>query len=409
MTATTPDRLTPGQAPADADEQAVRAAAAALPRPDLSPAALARVTEALAATAAEYDRTAAFPQAGVAAVHAAGLLTAGVPAELGGPGAGLTDLSRILEALGRGDPSVALISAMTLLPLTFRSRRPWPAALYARVLTESRLRPTLLNNARVEPELGSPARGGLPATTARRTADGWSLTGAKRFVTGAEGLRWFLVWATTDEPERRVGTFAVPADAPGIRVEPVWRQLGLRASGSHDVTFTDVPVASDDVLDLAPYGAAAEQDNLAAGAVHALLTSLYLGVARAAQERVHAFAHSRVPANLGRPVATTDRFKLAAGEIETLISTAEQLIRSVTERLDAGRPVPGPEALAAKVVAVRQLQAAVQTGVRLLGNPGLAQADALERHFRDIQSAGVHAPQEDTALLAIGAHALGGG
>lgn len=63
----------------------------------------------------------------------------------------------------------------------------------------------------------------------------------------------------------------------------------------------------------------------------------------------------------------------------------------------------GAEALAAKVIAVRHATAAVQAGVRLLGNPGLAQDSPLERHFRDIQSAGVHASQEDTALPGIGA------
>ena len=44
--------------------------------------------------------------------------------------------------------------------------------------------------------------------------------------------------------------------------------------------------------------------------------------------------------------------------------------------------------------------------MRLLGNPGLARGNPLERHFRDIQCAPVHAPQEDISLLAIGTKAL---
>jgi alkylation response protein AidB-like acyl-CoA dehydrogenase len=50
----------------------------------------------------------------------------------------------------------------------------------------------------------------------------------------------------------------------------------------------------------------------------------------------------------------------------------------------------------------------VQTALRLLGNPGLSQDNPLERHFRDIQSAAVHAPQEDTALITIGRATLTG-
>ncbi|WNI14829.1 acyl-CoA dehydrogenase family protein [Actinacidiphila sp. ITFR-21] len=375
-----------------------------LPAPALD--RLDEVTAALAATAAETDRTAAFPHAAIQVVHDAGLLTAAVAPGFGGAGAGVSDLARILQALGKGDPSAALITAMTLLPHAFQARRPWPEELYGRVLAESAVRPTLLNHARVEPELGSPARGGLPATRARRTAAGWSVSGRKRFVTGAEGLSYFLVWAATDEPVPRVGTFVLPADTPGIEVLPNWHQLGLRASGSHDVAFTEVEIPAGNVLDVSDRGPGAEQDNLAAGALHVLLSALYLGVARAAQEYVHRFAHERVPTNLGRPVATTERFRLAAGEIETLLSTAEQLVHGVTDRLDRGIPVSGAEALAAKVVAVRHVTAAVHTGLRLLGNPGLSQDNPLERHFRDIQSAGVHAPQEDTALLDIGAAVL---
>jgi alkylation response protein AidB-like acyl-CoA dehydrogenase len=383
------------------------ASTAALLRPDLSQLPL--VTTKLAQTAARYDRTAEFPWEGIRAVHEAGLLTAGVDPRYGGAGLGVSDLARIMFALGEGDPSVALISSLTILPLTFTDRRPWPPGLYERMLAQAARAPLLLNNARAEPELGSPSRGGLPATTAKRTPAGWSLTGRKRFVTGAEGLSYFLVWATTDEPNPRVGTFVVPRGAPGFEVIKVWDQLGLRASGTHDVAFTDVAVPADDVLGLTAYGPAAQQDNLAGPVIHLLTAAIYVGVARAAQKFLHAFGHDRVPANLGRPIATTERFRLAAGEMETLLATAEQLILAAAGQADRGEPVSGTGALAAKVVVARHATAAVQTAVRLLGNPALARGNPLERHFRDVQSAGVHAPQEDTCLLTIGSAVLAAG
>jgi len=378
---------------------------AALPVPRLD--SLYEVTAALAETAPDYDRTGDFPAEGIAAVYEAGLLTATVAADLGGPGLGVAGLCRLLAALGEGDPSVALISAMTLLTHAKQARgRYWPEPLYAAVLAESARRPTLLNAVRVEPELGSPARGGLPATVARRTAEGWSITGHKRFATGAEGLSYFLVWACTDEPIPRVGTFAVPGGTPGIEVRRTWQQLGLRASGSHDVVFTDVEIPAGHVVEAAEQGPAAEQDNLAVGTLALPLASLYLGVGRAAQRYFHRFAWERVPANLGRPVATTDRFGQAAGEIETLLSGSEELLFGLAERMDRGDDVPPARALGARTLADRHVQAAVALAVKLLGNPGLSQHNPLERHFRDIQSAGVHAPQEDTALLAIGRAAL---
>lgn len=374
----------------------------------MRPADLARlpeVTAVLARGAAEYDRSGAFPAAGLAAVHEAGLLTATVAERHGGPGLGAAGLTRILLALGRGDPSVALIASMTLLPHLLEALHPaWPAGAYARVLESSAVRPTLLNTCRVEPDLGSPSRGGRPGTLARRTATGWALTGHKRFVTGAEGLSYFLVWAGTDEPSPRAGTFVVPASAPGIEVVPAWDQLGLRASGSHDVVLTEVPVAYADVLDLVPAGGPAPDRT--GGAAHLPLAAIYVGVARAAQDWFHRFARERVPANLGRPVATTERFRAAAGEIETLLTAAERLLLDTTGRFDAGEPMAGAEALAARVIANRHAVAAVTLATRLLGNPALSRANPLERHLRDVQSALVHAPQEDVALQWIGGAAL---
>ena len=102
---------------------------------------------------------------------------------------------------------------MTLFAHALQAIEPsWPDALYRDALAESAERPVLINALRVEPELGTPARGGLPATTARRTDDGWSLTGRKIFSTGAEGLTWMNVWARTDESRPgSAGSWSGPA------------------------------------------------------------------------------------------------------------------------------------------------------------------------------------------------------
>ncbi|WP_225859348.1 acyl-CoA dehydrogenase family protein [Streptomyces albicerus] len=367
------------------------------------------VTARLAELAVPYDQSGAFPAESIQVVHEAGLLTATVAERYGGRGARVEQTARILHTLGRGDPSVALIAAMTLNTHAREAVQPlWPEELYARVLKESRERPVLINHARVEPDLGSPARGGLPATVARRAPGGWSISGDKRFVTGAEGLDWFLVWSTTDEPHARVGTFLVPGGTSGVEITDRWDQLGLRASGSHDVAFRDVEIPYEHVSGLGPHGPASEQDNRAGAALHLPLAALYLGVARAAQGFFHTFAHQRVPANLGHPVARTERFRRTAGEIELLLAAAEQLIFDGAERVDADDSSYTPEqALGARVLADRHAVQAVELAVRLLGNPGLARGNPLERHFRDIQCAPVHAPQEDVSLLAIGTKALG--
>src|SRR5206468_10566199 len=93
---------------------------------------------------------------------------------------------------------------------------------------------------RAEPDLGSPRRGGLPGPVERKAGRGWRLSGRKIYSTGAAILKWYAVWAKTDEPELRVGLFLVQAGLPGTRIVETWDHLGLRASGSHDVVFEDV-------------------------------------------------------------------------------------------------------------------------------------------------------------------------
>ncbi|MGO6969386.1 acyl-CoA dehydrogenase family protein [Rhizobium leguminosarum] len=352
----------------------------------------------VAEAAPDADRTGQFPWTGIRAVHQSGLLESTVATRYGGQGGTLVDAAHILAALGRGDPSVALISAMTIFNhLGQAAKNHWPDDLYRRLLAEAKQRPLLLNAARVEPELGSPARGGLPATIARRTANGWSITGRKRFVTGAYGLTHFLVWAHTDETPARVGTFVVPNGLTGIDVIENWNSLGMRATGSHDVEYTDVEIPAENVLELVD-PSVAQQDNRAHAAMTLALTAIYLGAAEAAQAAFIRFAHERVPANLGHPIARTERFVTLSGEIDLLVSGARQIIFGALEANhgDAERMIR------ARLIAGRQLREAVQIAVRGIGNPGLSADLGLERHFRDIQSVLVHAPQEDTSISILG-------
>ncbi|AYD04355.1 acyl-CoA dehydrogenase family protein [Neorhizobium sp. NCHU2750] len=362
------------------------------------PVTLDATVRVLTDAAADADQTGQFPWAGIHAVHESGLLESTVALRYGGKGGTLVDAAYILAALGRGDPSVALISAMTIFNhLGQATKSHWPDGLYRRLLAEAKQRPLLLNAARVEPELGSPARGGLPATRARRTASGWSITGRKRFVTGAHGLTHFLVWAQTDETPARVGTFVVPNGLPGIRIIENWKSLGMRATGSHDVEYTDVEIPAENVLELVD-PAIAQQDNRAHAAINLAMTAIYLGAAEAAQDAFIRFAHERVPANLGHPIARTERFVTLSGEIDLLVSGARQIIFST---LESGQ-VDAERLIRARLLAGRQIREAAQIAVRGIGNPGLSADLGLERHFRDIQSVLVHAPQEDTAISILG-------
>jgi alkylation response protein AidB-like acyl-CoA dehydrogenase len=387
-------------------------AAAGLSAHPLRPPALERlrdVTRLLAVHAEARDRDAAFPHEGIAAVHEAGLLTATVPRQFGGAGLKLSEAIRILHALGRGDPSVALVSAMTLIEHAGQQGSgTWPKTAYAALVDASAAAPALVNTLRVEPDLGTPARGGLPATVASRSDEGWRLSGRKIFSTGAVALSRMLVYARTDEAEPRVGQFVVVAGAPGVTVEPTWDHLGLRASRSDDVVFADTPVADDHVVGLVPAEAARGIDPAMAVWFALTLPAIYLGVARAALDWLGGFLRARVPTALGAPLATLPRFRTAVGEIDAELSAAEDLLTALATRQDGGEAALGPRAAGAKLVSTRAAIGAVERAVALIGNNGLTRANPLERHLRDVLCARVHTPQDDVITAALGAAALDG-
>ncbi len=381
--------------------------------PDLSAANLARITRQIGEVAGEYDRSGKIPEKGLQIAHEAGLLTATVAKRFGGPELGQRDVSRILIALGEGDASVALLAANSLAAHRSQTvNNNWPREYYQDVLERSALGPTLINAVRAEPELGAPARGGLPATVATRTAEGWVVNGHKAYATGGTGLAYHVVWAVADEPDGdpnspRVGHVIVPAHLPGITWIPTWDHLGLRASNTHDVTYENVTVSAEAFIEIPRQQDGSYLDPASAvvssGLSHA---ALYIGVARAARSAFVEFANERIPAALGKPIAQTERIQSVAGEIEAQIAQAETLLYGAIFRAEAGDSEIASQLSVLKVQIVHSVITAVNTAVAALGNPALTRHGNFERLLRDILCARIHPPQEDTALIAAGRRIL---
>ncbi|MFB7948062.1 acyl-CoA dehydrogenase family protein [Kitasatospora phosalacinea] len=378
-TAAQPTVPAPVTAPsADPADGAVERALARLPR----------VIDLLAARAAEHDRDGTFPYQGVEAVHEAGLLTLTVGRRHGGPGAGLADTVRVLARLGRGDASVALLTAHTLLHHAEQARTaPWPAALYRRLLTESRRGPALVGTLR------APA-GRPPAVTAHWHGNAWRLSGRAPHCPGAEALAWLVVAARTAEAQPRTGLFLVRADSPGLEIDPAADQLGLRAAAGHDVLLEDARIGTDAAL--LPRGAAETPDPVAAAWHQLALSAVLLGTARAALD----WSAGRL-----RAAAATHRRPL--GELDAALTGAEELVHGLAARTDAD-PAAATRAPAVQLLAARTAGDTVQRALTLTGSTGLDRRHPLERHLRDTLSLRTQLPAEDAVLDALGGALLGG-
>jgi alkylation response protein AidB-like acyl-CoA dehydrogenase len=352
---------------------------------EISPALLTEITATLAETASAHDRVGSFPHDNITLLRRHGIIGWVAARDLAGAEPDLPQASRIIAAIARGEPSTALIVIMTWLFSFQVFRNPaWPPALREHVLRDIAVNGALANALRVEPALGTPIRGGLPETVARRVPGGWRISGQKLYSTGIPALSWLGVWGRTDDDEPLVGTFLVPGGAAGLSIVETWDQLGMRASGSHDTIFTDVFIPEDYAVDIRPPSAwAAERALDLLTWMSVLIPSLYDAVARNARDWLVQFALSRSPSNL-----------------DALLYTNTALIdRSANA---APGSVAASEAHFVKLTVTNNAIKVAERAIALTGNPALSRTNQLERYFRDILAGRVHSPQDDTILLSAG-------
>jgi alkylation response protein AidB-like acyl-CoA dehydrogenase len=381
------------------------------PSTDATPAIFDRANELaseFAARAAEHDRDGSFPFENFDRLSEAGLLALTVPAALGGSGAGALAAARVIGILAKADPSTALVLSMHYIQHLLMARSTsWPGRLARKLARETVEGVALINALRVEPDLGSPSRGGLPATIARKTETGWRLSGRKIYSTGAPILKWYAVWARTDETDVRVGLFLVPAGLPGTRIVETWDHLGLRASGSHDIVFDDVVFPIDHEIDVRRPDQWLVPDFTQA-TVHAIfVAAIYDGVARAARDWLIEFLKTRVPSNLGAALAALPRAQEIVGGIEARLAVNARLIDSFAADYDDGVLLSASESNIVKLTVTNNAIAAVEDALSLTSNHGLTRANPLERHYRDVLCGRVHTPQDDATRVTAGRLALG--
>src|SRR5207237_1847104 len=116
---------------------------------------------------------------------------------------------------GRGSREVAKLYSVLCLVVAMhsallcrvRDAGLWPASLLERVGRSVVDKGSLINSLASEPEMGSPSRGGLPATSAIRSGSGWLLNGRKTFSSGSSVLGWAVVSAAVQSSEPYLGNF----------------------------------------------------------------------------------------------------------------------------------------------------------------------------------------------------------
>ncbi|MFZ5826601.1 MAG: acyl-CoA dehydrogenase family protein [Bacillota bacterium] len=355
------------------------------------------LADRFAETAAGFDRDGAFPFPHFEALRTSGYFALTVPTAYGGEGGGVFETVLSQERLARGDGSTALAAGWHLYIIGKQAASlTWPERLRERLFREAVTDGALINAAASEPATGSPSRGGLPTTRARRMGDGrWVLTGRKNFTTLSPVLRYFLVSATIEGTEE-AAWFLVERGMKGVAIEETWDSLGMRATGSHDLVLSEVELGADGYVESAAKrsGARTEGWNLHIPAV-------YLGIAQAARDFAIRYALERKTNTVKTAIADLDHVQRLIGEIDLALLPARTLLMTLAERWDAEPERRAELALpagACKLFVVETALKVVDRAMRIGGGASLSRQLPLERYYRDVR-AGLHNPPMEDVLL----------
>jgi alkylation response protein AidB-like acyl-CoA dehydrogenase len=365
-------------------------------RPDIVAVARALAPQ-FAERAQAADENDAFVAENYRALKEAGLVEAGVPAELGGGGAEVRELAGMLREIAKACGSTGLAFSMHTHQVAFPAWR-WRHRQFAgaepllkRVAAE---RIILLSSG------GSDWIGG--SGRAEKVDGGYRIFARKVFTSGAEAgdILMTSAIACTDDGEEMVIHFPLPMRAPEVKVLDTWRTMGMRGTGSNDVAIEGFFVADAGIGATRKAGEWHPMFHMLATVAFPLIYAAYLGVAEHAREIALDLARKKKPSPYVRELAGRMDTELRAAQLahEWMLKTSE-LNEPSAETVN--------EVMIGRSLVARHGIAAVELAFELAGGAGFYRGAGLERCFRDIQGARYHPLQAGPQTHYAGSMALG--
>jgi len=319
-----------------------------------------------------------------------------VPEELGGRGATIRDVAMAQRTLAKACGSTALASSMhqhVTLFTAWRYRRGMPGA-------EATLR-RIVDDGIVLVSTG----GGdftRPRGEAVKVDGGYKVSGRKMFASQSPAGDVLSTMFVYDDPDRgkRVLNMAVPVKIDGVTVHDNWDTLGMRGTGSNDVTIENVFVPEERVLADRPYDVLDPPLQVIASIAFSIILGVYLGVAESARDYAIASVSKPTDPSVQRQVGLmNNRLQIAAWALDGALAVV------------GDDPTPSHQMVAAVMAAKREIsQAGIEAcdiAMELGGGPAFFKGSPIERAYRDIRAVKFHPLSPEATLLHAGRLALG--
>ncbi len=333
--------------------------------------------EVVAPQAARLDSDEAFPEEVYGRMAQDGFLGIAVGPDFGGVGGDILSYALVMEELGRGYSAVADLCGLVELVagLLERLGRDDQKARYLPPLLRGDLKCAF---AITEPEAGSDVA--RLKTRARRSKDGWRLSGSKLWINNGPVCDFAVVLARTEglSGTKGLSTFIVERDWPGFSSGRKEHKMGQRASQVSALFFDDVELPEDALLGEEGAGFRQMMQALDKGRVG--IAALATGICQAALNA--SIAHAKERVQFDRPIAEFQAVQWMLADMAKDVHASRLMVHQAARSLDRGERATS-EAAMAKCFAS---DAAVQhsaNAVQIHGGSGYIRGFEVERLYRD--------------------------
>jgi hypothetical protein len=328
----------------------------------------------------EWDENQIFPLEVIKKAGQLGFMGAIFPEELGGAGLGYIDYAIIIEELSRVDPSVGLIVAAHNSLCSNHIYLAGNEEQHRKYLPKLATGEWIGSWSLTEPEAGSDAAG--TRTKAVHADHCWTINGGKTFTTNAQYADVCVAMAVTDRAAAHHGisAFILETGIPGFRVGKKENKLGMRASATGEVLFTDCRLPESQLLGKPGEGFVDSLRILDGGRIS--IAALSVGLAQGAFEA--ALKYSKQRKQFGRFISEFQAIQNKLADMATSIEAARLLTYRAGFLKDQGQRVTRESAMAklfSSEIAVRVADEAVQ----IHGGYGFIKDYPVEKFYRDVK------------------------
>jgi len=332
----------------------------------------------VAPIAAEIDREHRFPEELLPRLAELGLMGVPFAEEVGGAGADYVSYTIVLAELARVCASTSVIVS------SHTSLGTWPIFEYGTPAQKEKYLHGLTSGEKLsafaltEPGAGTDAASGK--ATAVLDGDEYVLNGSKIFITNGGYADVYIVTAMTDPASgtRGISAFIVEKDTPGFTVGEKEHKMGIKASSTTPLYFSDCRIPKDALLGKEGRGFKIAMQTLDGGRIG--IAAQALGIAQGALDASIAYAKERV--QFGKPIATLQAIQWMIADMATEIDAAQLLVYRAAWNKDNGRPY-GKEAAMAKLFASETATRVAGKAIQIHGGYGFTESYPVERAYRD--------------------------